>query len=114
MTGQEVFTKQFDALDVTLRAALVFRYREGLPLSHVGQLVDVPARKLEPLLDQTLIQLRESGALDTDGSDEEALQQRLEESRDDPALSSFSLVSAVRAQINRRGVFWGRLSRRFA
>src|SRR6185437_9030656 len=39
MTEQETFQKQFGALAVTTRAALVFRYRENLPLSHVAQLV---------------------------------------------------------------------------
>jgi hypothetical protein len=114
MMGNEIFQKQFDALDVTMRAALVFRYRENLPLAHVAQLVELPARRLAPRLDRTLTELRESGALDQDGSAEEALRQYLEERRDDPALSSFNLVRAVRALHNRRGVFWGVFSRRFA
>uniref|UniRef100_UPI001892490D hypothetical protein n=1 Tax=Catenulispora pinisilvae TaxID=2705253 RepID=UPI001892490D len=113
------FQQHFDALDVTTRAALVFRYREGLPLSHVAQLVDRPARKLGPQLERTLSALRDAGALDgADGFDQagaldgaedaqDALRRRLEELRGDPALSSFSLVSAVRAERNRRGLLRG-------
>jgi hypothetical protein len=114
MTGNEVFRNQFDALDVALRAALVFRYREGLPLAHVAQLVEVPIRRLGPRLDRTLLELRDSGALTPYEEPEEALRHELVELRDDPALSSFSLVSAVRARHLRRGLFRGMLSRRFA
>lgn len=126
------FQQHFDALDVTTRAALVFRYREGLPLSHVAQLVDRPARKLGPQIERTLSELSDAGALAgagaIDGGEdtgnagaenaedaEDALRQRLEELRGDPALSSFSLVSAVRAERNRRGLLRGRvMGRRFA
>jgi hypothetical protein len=113
MTEQEVFQKQFGDLAVTTRAALVFRYREGLPLSHVAQLVDRPAGKLEQHLDRVVRQLRESGALEPadSGSAEEVLCRRLEELRGDPALSSFSLVSAVRAKQRERR-FFGSWSRR--
>ncbi|MBS2549088.1 hypothetical protein KGQ19_19675 [Catenulispora sp. NL8] len=114
------FQQHFDALDVTTRAALVFRYREGLPLSHVAQLVDRPARKLGPHLERSLSSLSDAGALTGAGALDEAedaqdaLRRRLEELRGDPALSSFSLVSAVRAERNRRGLLRGRVMGRFA
>ena len=78
MTEQETFQKQFGALAVTTRAALVFRYRENLPLSHVAQLVDRPAAKLEQHLDRVLTELLKSGALVPTGteSSEEVLRRR--------------------------------------
>ena len=126
MTEQDVFQQQFGALAVTTRAALVFRYREGLPLSHVAQLVDRPAGKLEQHLDRTVTRLLEAGALESAGSEsagsesagresaEEVLRRRLEDLRGDPALSAFSLVCAVRAEQNRRGLLRGRVMGRFA
>lgn len=116
MTEQEVFQKQFSALALTSRAALVFRYREGLPLSHVAQLVDRPARKLEQHLDRVLTELRDSGVLESSdsASTEEVLRRRLEELRGDPALSAFSLVSAVRAEQQEHGLFGGWTHRGFA
>ncbi|MEY9911517.1 hypothetical protein ABIA35_007769 [Catenulispora sp. MAP12-49] len=116
MTEQEVFQKQFGALAVTTRAALVFRYREGLPISHVAQLVDRPAGKLEQHLDRVLTELLKSGALvPTDSeSSEEVLRRQLEELRGDPALSAFSLVSAVRAKQQERRLFGGWARRGFA
>jgi hypothetical protein len=116
MTEQEVFQKQFGALAVTTRAALVFRYREGLPISHVAQLVDRPAGKLEQHLDRVLTELLKSGALvPTDSeSSEEVLRRRLEELRGDPALSAFSLVSAVRAKQQERRLLGGWARRGFA
>ena len=121
MTEQEVFQKQFGTYAVTTRAALVFRYREGLPLSHVAQLVNRPAGKLEQHLDRVLTELRESGALGSaalesgdSGSSEEILRRRLEELRGDPALSAFSLVSAVRAKQQEHGLFGGWTRRGFA
>lgn len=116
MTEQEVFQKQFGALGVATRAALVFRYREDLPLSHVAQLVDRPAGKLEQHLGRVLAELRESGALESPDaeSSEEVLRRRLEELRGDPALSTFSLVSAVRAKQQEHGLFGGWVRRGFA
>ncbi len=116
MTEQDVFQKQFGALAVTTRAALVFRYREGLPLSHVAQLVDRPAGKLEQHLDRVVRELRDRGALESTDSApaEEVLRRRLEELRGDPALSAFSLVSAVRAIQRNRGLFGGWMRRGFA
>lgn len=121
MTEQEVFQKQFDALAVATRAALVFRYRESLPLSHVAQLVDRPVGKLEQHLDRIVTQLLESGALAPTGSEaetgesaEEIVRRRLEELRGDPALSAFSLVSAVRAKQQERRLFGGWARRGFA
>jgi hypothetical protein len=116
MTEQETFQKQFGAFAVTTRAALVFRYRENLPLSHVAQLVDRPAGKLEQHLDRVLTQLRDSGALESadSASSEEVLRRRLEELRGDPALSAFSLVSAVRAKQQERRLFGGWARRGFA
>lgn len=129
MTEQELFQKQFAAFAVTTRAALVFRYRENLPLAHVAQLVDRPVEKLEQHLDRVLTQLRESGALnaspadgdgdaDNDGeageSSVEVLRRRLEELRGDPALSAFSLVCAVRAKQQQRRLFSGWIRRGFA
>lgn len=115
MTPHEIFQQHLTTLDVTTRAALVFRYREGLPLTHVAQLVDRPLRKLAPHLDRTVAKLREAGALGPiDAGDdpiqagkatEDALRERLEELRGDPTLTSFSLVSAVRAEQNERGLF---------
>jgi hypothetical protein len=99
-----------------MRAALVFRYREGLPLSHVAQLVDRPVRKLGPALDRVLAELRDAGALNpADDSDSAAaVAHELAALRDDPALSSFNLVRAVRAEQNQRGLLRGRAMRRFA
>ncbi|MEY9927879.1 hypothetical protein ABH926_002513 [Catenulispora sp. GP43] len=116
MTEQEVFQKQFSALAVTTRAALVFRYREGLPLSHVAQLVDRPAGKLEQHLDRVLTELKGAGALESGHQEtaEEVLCQRLEELRGDPALSAFSLVCAVRAKQQERRLFGGWARRGFA
>ncbi|MEZ0115382.1 hypothetical protein ABH920_009417 [Catenulispora sp. EB89] len=138
MTAHEIFQQRFNALDVTTRAALVFRYREGLPLAHVAQLVDRPARKLGPLLDRTLAELCEAGALPAaaepaaagpasgdpasagpasagpTADPAQALRDELDALRGDPALSSFSLVSAVRAEQNRRGLLRGGVMRRFA
>lgn len=116
MTEQEVFQKQFGALAVTTRAALVFRYREGLPLSHVAQLVDRPAGKLEEHLERVLTELRDSGALASPDSDssEAILRRRLEDLRGDPALSAFSLISAVRAKQQERRLFGGWMRRGFA
>lgn len=116
MTEQDTFQKQFGALAVTTRAALVFRYRENLPLSHVAQLVDRPAGKLEQHLDRVLTELLKSGALVPTDSEtsEEVLSRRLEELRGDPALSAFSLVSAVRAKQRERRLFGGWARRGFA
>lgn len=117
MTEQDTFQKQFGAFAVTTRAALVFRYRENLPLSHVAQLVDRPAGKLEQHLDRVLTELLKSGALvpaDSDESSEDVLRRRLEELRGDPALSAFSLVSAIRAKQQERRLFGGWARRGFA
>ena len=116
MTEQEVFQKQFGAYAVTIRAALVFRYREDLPLSHVAQLVDRSARKLEQHLGRVLTELWNSGALESSdsASAEEVLRRRLEELRGDPALSTFSLVSAVRAEQQEHRLFGGWMRRGFA
>ena len=114
MSEHENFQQRFDRLDVTMRAALVFRYREGLPLSHVAQLVDRPVRKLGPALDRTLADLRDAGALAAADDPAAAVAHELGELRGDPALSSFNLVRAVRAEQNRRGLLRGRMMRRFA
>ena len=114
MTEHEIFQQQFYALDLTMRAALVFRYREGLPLAHVAELVGRPARKLGPQLDKTLTELHASGALPSTTNVALALRDELDEMRGDPALSSFGLVRAVRAEQNRRGFLRGRTMRRFA
>jgi DNA-directed RNA polymerase specialized sigma24 family protein len=114
MNGHEVFQQKFDALDVSTRAALVFRYREGLPLAHVAQLVDRPVRKLGPQLDRTLAEFRDAGALTASEDPARAVSSELDELRGDPALSSFSLVKAVRAERNRRGLLRGRMMGRFA
>ena len=114
MTAHEIFQQRFNALDVTTRAALVFRYREGLPLAHVAQLVDRPVRKLGPRLDRTLTELGDAGALSASADPALAVHDELDALRGDPALSSFSLVSAVRAEQNRRGLLRGGVMRRFA
>lgn len=95
------FLEQFDKFDAQTRAALVFRYREELPLPHVAQLVGADTTRLEQRLARALTQLRDSGALSASATEEE-LCQWLEKLRDEPALSSFSLVLAVRSQPRRR------------
>jgi hypothetical protein len=120
MNGHEDFQQTFDALDVTMRAALVFRYREGLPLSHVAQLVERPVRKLGPEMDRVVAGWAESGVLaEADVSDPgPALAAKLDAMRGDPALTAFNLVRAVRAEQNRpgllRGLVLGPFMRRFA
>jgi len=95
------FLELFDTLDAKTRAALVFRYREELPLPHVAQLVDEDTELLEQRLGRALAQLRDCGALSAAATEEE-LCQWLEKLRDEPALSAFSLVLAVRSQPRRR------------
>jgi DNA-directed RNA polymerase specialized sigma24 family protein len=104
MTERGAFREKFDALDAAMRATLVFRYREGLPLAHVAQLVDVDVERLRPRIERALAGL---------GCGEEALRQRLDELRDDPGLSSFALITVVRAERRRRrfrlgGLVWRR------
>jgi len=94
------FREQFETLDAKARAALVFRYREELPLAHVAQLVGETPEQLERLLGRALAQLRERGAL-TRPAGEDELHTWLDKLRDDPALSSFSLMLGVRTQPRR-------------
>ena len=115
MDPHEEFQQAFDALDVTMRAALVFRYREGLPLAHVAQLVERPVRKLGPEIDRVVAGLVDRGVLaGTDVPDPaKALATELDAMRGDPALTSFSLVRAVRAEHNRPGLVRGLVMRPF-
>ena len=93
MTEQGAFREKFDALDPAMRAALVFRYREGLSPAHVAQLVEIGPGDLAPRMARALTDL---------GYPEEALCRNLDELCDDPALSSFALVLAVRTERRQR------------
>lgn len=93
MTELGAFREKFDALDAAMRAALVYRYRERLPLAHVAQLVEVDLGCLASRVDRALTGL---------GYAEEALREKLDVLHDDPGLSSFALIMAVRAERPRR------------
>lgn len=115
MGRHEDFQKTFDALDVTMRAALVFRYRERLPLAHVAQLVERPVRKVGPEIDRVVAGLVDRGVLAAAEEPDlaEALAAELDAMRGDPALTSFNLVRAVRAEHNRPGLVRGWVMRPF-
>ena len=87
------FREKFDALDAAMRAALVFRFREGLPLAHVAQLVEVDLGDLALRMGRALVDL---------GCREEELCQTLGELCDDSGMSSFALIAVVRAERRQR------------
>ncbi|GAA2035833.1 hypothetical protein GCM10009839_40800 [Catenulispora yoronensis] len=105
MTEQAAFQEKFAALDVPARAALVFWYRERLPLDHVAKLVERSPERVERDVIDALAELRRAGVLPRPPATEDELCQWLDKLRDEPELSTFALVAAVRAGRARRGRF---------
>lgn len=100
------FREQFETLDAETRAALVFRYREELPLDHVAHLVGRTPEHVARDIALALAALQGSGALPRSTAEssvaEDELCTWLDKLREDTAHSSFSLVLAVRTRPRQR------------
>ncbi|NUP47899.1 MAG: hypothetical protein HOW97_11395 [Catenulispora sp.] len=117
MTESDGFRKRFDALDATVRAALVLRYREDLSTAHVAQLVDAEPAEVEARIARALAELRDGGTpgasdstAQTSAAAEEFLRHELALTPPDPELSPFQLLAAVRREQHLRRQHRARLT----